>query len=102
MKYFRYPQNFTLMIGVKFNFQLLICFESQILNFGGTMRVEIHGWSYWSDEKCPNTEFFLVHIFKHLDWLWRDTPYISVFSANEGKYRPEKTPYLDTFHTVFD
>ena len=40
-------------------------------------------------EKWPNTEFFLVHIF-------------SVFSPNTGKYGPEKTPYLDTFHTMID
>ena len=26
--------------------------------------------------------------------------YLSVFSPNAGKYGPEKTPYLDTFHTV--
>ena len=30
----------------------------------------------------------------------RDTKYLSVFSPNAGKYGPEKTPYLDTFHTV--
>ena len=29
-------------------------------------------------------------------------PYFPVFSPNAGKYGPEKTPYLDTFHTVFD
>ena len=34
--------------------------------------------------KCPNTKFFLVRIF----------------SQNTGKYGPEKTSYLDTFHTV--
>ena len=45
-------------------------------------------------EKCPNTEFFLVHIFSH-------TKYLSVFSPNAGKYGPEKTPYLDTFHAVY-
>ena len=28
------------------------------------------------------------------------TLYLSVFSPNAGKYAPEKTPYLDTFHTV--
>ena len=28
-------------------------------------------------------------------------PYFPVFSPNTGKYGPEKTPYLDTFHTVF-
>ena len=26
--------------------------------------------------------------------------YLSVFSQNAGKYEPEKTPYLDTFHAV--
>ena len=40
-------------------------------------------------EKCPNTEFFLVY------------GEISAFSPNTGKYGPEKTPYLDTFHAVF-
>ena len=29
-----------------------------------------------------------------------DTSYLSVFSPNAGRYGPEKTPYLDTFHTV--
>ena len=28
--------------------------------------------------------------------------YFPVFSLNMGKYRPEKTPYLDTFHAVID
>ena len=41
-------------------------------------------------EKCPNTELFLVCIFPNSD----------VFSPNARKYRPEKTPYLDTFHAV--
>ena len=27
-------------------------------------------------------------------------PYFPVFELNTGKYGPEKTPYLDTFHTV--
>ena len=51
-------------------------------------------------EICPNTEFFLVRIFPHSDWIQRDTPYLSVFSPNVGKYGPEKTPYSDTFHAV--
>ena len=42
-------------------------------------------------EKCPNTHFFLVCIFPHS---------LSVFSLNAGKYGPEKTLYLDTFHVV--
>ena len=28
-------------------------------------------------------------------------PYFLVFSPNTGKYGPEKTPHLDTFHAVF-
>ena len=28
-------------------------------------------------------------------------PYFPVFSTNTGKYGPEKTPYLDTFHAVW-
>ena len=34
-----------------------------------------------------------------MDWIRRDQ-YLSVFSLNAGKYGPEKTPYLDTFHAV--
>ena len=45
------------------------------------------------------TEFFLVSIFPHY-WIRRDTPYLSVFSPNAGKYGPEKTPYLATFQAV--
>ena len=51
-------------------------------------------------EKYPNMEFFLVRIFPHLDWIRRNIPYLSVFSPNAEKYRPEKTPYLDTFQAV--
>ena len=43
-------------------------------------------------EMYPTTEFFLVRIFPNLEWIWRDT--------NAGKYGPEKTPHLDTFHAV--
>ena len=30
----------------------------------------------------------------------RDTPYLSVFSPDTGKYGPEITPYLNTFQAV--
>ena len=33
---------------------------------------------------------FLVRIFPHYDWIRTDTPYLSVFSLNAGKYEPEK------------
>ena len=51
-------------------------------------------------EKCPNTEILLVCIFPRSDWIRRDIPYLSVLSPITRKYGPEKTPYLDTFHTV--
>ena len=38
----------------------------------------------------------MVRIFLHSDWNTNK----SVFSLNAGKYGPEKTPYLDTFHAV--
>ena len=44
----------------------------------------------------------MVYIFPHLDWIRRDTPYLSVFSPKAGKYGPELTPYLDTFHAVYE
>ena len=30
------------------------------------------------------------------------SPYFHKFSSNMGKYGPEKTPYLETFHAVYD
>ena len=48
-----------------------------------------------------NTELFLVRIFLYLDWICRFTSQIFVFSPNTGKYRPEITPYLDTFQAAF-
>ena len=51
-------------------------------------------------EKCPNTEFFLFHVFSHSDWIRRDTEYLSAFSPNAGKYGPEETPYLDISRSV--
>ena len=35
-------------------------------------------------------EVILVLIFPHLDWIRRDTPCLSIFSSNAGKYGPEK------------
>ena len=52
-------------------------------------------------EKCPNTEFFLVRIFPHLDWISLYNEYLSVFRLNAGKYGSEKTLYLDTFRAVY-
>ena len=44
-------------------------------------------------EKCPHTEFFWSVLSRIR------TKY--VFNPNAGKYGPEKTLYLDTFHAVY-
>ena len=53
-------------------------------------------------EICPNTEFFLVRIFPHSDWIWRDAKYISVFSSNARKYGPEKNLCIWTLFTQWE
>ena len=47
-------------------------------------------------EKCPNPKFFLVSTARIFPYF----PHLDSFSPNAGKYGPEKTPYLDTFHAV--
>ena len=69
-----------------------------IISFFSPYRVCSKLWTL--REKCPNTEFFLVRIFPHSDWIRRDTSYLSVSSPNARKYRPGKTSYVNTFHTV--
>ena len=48
---------------------------------------------------CYDVKKFIFD--KLSDWIRRDTPYFSVFNPSAGKYGPEKTPYLDTFHAVY-
>ena len=46
---------------------------------------------------------FLVRIFPHLDWIWRDTKYLSVFSPNEGKNGPDNSKHgLFSFGDYFE
>ena len=40
--------------------------------------------------KNVHGEVFLVRIFLCWDWIWRVTPYLSVFIPNARKYGPEK------------
>ena len=48
-------------------------------------------------ENCPNTEFFLVRIFLHLDWILRKTESLSVFSPNAGKNGSENNFVFGNF-----
>ena len=57
-----------------------------------------HGWvKKGSRRRNKNTAWkvsvfgvFLVRTFPHSEWIWRDTPYLSVFSLNGGKFGLEK------------
>ena len=69
--------------------KFLVCLTSLRL-------LALKGWNEISQcmtlrEKCSNVELF----------LGKDTSYLSVFSPNAGKYGPEITQYLDTFHAVW-
>ena len=44
--------------------------------------------------------FFTFQILKAFHKFELTTVRYAVFSPNEEKYGPEKTPYLDTFHAV--
>ena len=51
--------------------------------------------------KCSNSEFLMVRVFPHSNWIRKFTEQISVFSRNTGKYGPPKTQNSDTFHCVY-
>ena len=59
-------------------------------------------------EKSPEKRDFSIKKFSAtwlIEWQYVKSVHIqsffwSVFSPNVGKYRQEKTPYLDTFHIV--
>ena len=50
--------------------------------------------------KFSITESFHRHCVKNVQMRGFFYSYFPVFSPNTGKYGPEKTPYLDTFHAV--
>ena len=53
-----------------------------------SVQIQIFFWSVFS---CFQTEYGDLRMFMEL---------IFVLSPNTGKYGPEKTPNLDTFHAV--
>ena len=66
-------------------------------------QVQIHSFIIENDThcvKCVQMQSFFSSVFSRIRTKDRDTKYLSVFSLNAGKYGPEKTPYLDTFHAV--
>ena len=55
---------------------------------------------YFSNFKRKLSRHILKNFVKTLPEKCPNTEYLSVVSPNAGKYGPEKTPYLDTFHAV--
>ena len=55
---------------------------------------------YFSNVKRKLSRHILKNFVKTLPEKCPNTEYLSVVSPNAGKYGPEKTPYLDTFHAV--
>ena len=62
------------------------------------------GCNFWGNpfslQKTLRENNQIRRIFPHSDWIRRDTSHLSIFSPSAGKYEPEKSPYLDTFHAV--
>ena len=52
--------------------------------------------------KCVKIQSYFRSVFSRIRNEYGDTKYLSVFSPNAGKYGPEITPYLDTFHAVIE
>ena len=57
---------------------------------------------YYQLKLCSENKKLLITIAVtfHRVSVTRYTEYLSLFCRNAGKYGPEKTPYLDTFHAV--
>ena len=80
---------------------IFICFNEKPLKSDEKFFLFHSKNSFTLREKCQNAQFFLVRIQENTDQknsAFGDFPR-SVKEVT-GKYRPEKTPYLDTFHAV--
>ena len=67
-------------------------------------RRRLRRWEDWVDWHCVKSvqiRSFLWSVFFRIRIEYGDTEYLSVFNPNAGNYGPEKTPYLDTLHTVW-
>ena len=60
--------------------------------------------TFWTQSGIPDGTFVRIVItytaWKVSKYRVISGPYFAVFSPNTGKYEPEITPYLDTFHAM--
>ena len=70
---------------------ILICNRS-VFNVPAWCEEEAYSATEMENHCVKNVRIqsFLVRIFLHLDWIWKDTEYLSLFNPNVRKYGPEK------------
>ena len=72
-----------------------------LLYFLENLSIQNNLYVYITLSKVSKLGFFFWSTFSRIR-TEQETLYLSVFSANTGKYRSEKTLYLDTFHAVHE
>ena len=107
-------------LHIRSNYPEVFCKNGVLKNFEKFTRNHLHQSSFvgkWDSiyiraRYIFSNGFFLEKYFKRCVicifykeyWIllivWKVSSYLSVFSPNAGKYRPDKTPYLDIFHAV--
>ena len=95
MHLYRYPLYSDLYANMHIlNPSVSFFFKTWII---GDTRLHSYIITGWKMSKCGvfSGPYFPTFVLKR-----RDMEYLFVFSPNAGKYGPEKTPYLDTFHLV--
>ena len=89
----------------EFRFQVSYCF---LVKFYQKSNIEIlklnlnvyfqNSWPYC--RRCRVSNQITCKLWKVSKYRVISGPYIPVFSPSTGKYGPEKTSYLDTFHAL--
>ena len=72
-----------------------------LLYFLENLSIQNNLYVYITLSKVSKLGFFFWSTFSRIR-TEQETLYLSVFSANTGKYRSEKALYLDTFHAVHE
>ena len=52
-------------------------------------------------DKSSTSEYLNTTVWNVSKYVVFSCPYFPTFGLNTGKYGPEKTPFLDTFHAVY-
>ena len=58
-------------------------------------------WHFSSKKRSFSLFWLILKIESSIFTAWKVSKYGVISGPNTGKYEPEITPYLDTFHAVF-